>query len=72
MGGNGKKYLDITLADASAETSGKKWDIDDGELPKLKPHGGITVAVKAGYKGVEGFQPAENNEDQGDKRRRCF
>ena len=51
VGGNGKKYLDITLADASAEISGKKWDIDDGELPKLEAiHGGITVAVKADVK----------------------
>lgn len=55
VGGNGKKYLDITLADASAEISGKKWDIDDGELPKLEAiHGGITVAVKADVKEWKG------------------
>lgn len=47
-GSNGKKYLDIMLADASGEVSSKKWDIDAADeifFEDVKP--GAIVKVKA-------------------------
>lgn len=55
VGGNGKQYLDLTLADSSGEISAKKWDIDEGELPRLQAlKEGLTVAVKADVKEWKG------------------
>lgn len=55
VGGNGKQYLDLTLADSSGEISAKKWDIDEGELPRLQAlKEGLTVAVKAEVKEWKG------------------
>jgi len=55
VGGNGKQYLDLTLADSSGEISAKKWDIDEGELSRLQAlKEGLTVAVKADVKEWKG------------------
>jgi len=35
VGSNRKKYLDMTLGDATGEISAKKWDIDDAELESI-------------------------------------
>ncbi|MBQ6622709.1 MAG: HD domain-containing protein [Mogibacterium sp.] len=35
VGSNRKKYLDLTLGDATGEISAKKWDIEDAELQSI-------------------------------------
>ena len=48
VGANGKKYLDILLADKTGEISGKKWDVSDAEYPVLKAIGEKSIVkIKA-------------------------
>ncbi|NLD18942.1 MAG: CMP-binding protein [Clostridiales bacterium] len=48
VGSNKKAYLDLLLADATGEISGKKWDIVDEELPGLeKIKEGTIIKIRA-------------------------